>query len=450
MATKETEPVDEQVAAKAVDDKNDDDKERLETTEAKEVVSDVDSTKKYTSHLHNKEALPFWLRWGILFFLVGTFILLVNADIGSGVTAEMVMVREGEIIQNTEILNVSVLSSVGKLWDAKSYPLAILIAITSIGWPYIKLALATYAWVSPYINPRRREFLIEVIDALGKWSFVDIFVLVEIMVAFRSTIPLIAGLVELEIVIVAQWGFYGFVIATILSLLSTHIILHYHRKVHYHKEGTEEAANTPVDNDEDNGAEKCGMKDLGNLSTSFIVLAVGSLVFSFIFYLVGVLTESFEVTNTRGEESESTSYSIASIGMEIPEAYVDTSHAGTRFIQFMWFLLGVAAPLLCSVLFIILYAAPKLSKKSMEYIFNMAEISFAWSCAEVLLLSTIFAVLQMPIFGDGLIESDCAQCFVVSTKILPEFSLLCIGTVLNVGVNVWLYRKAHRIIYLQA
>lgn len=212
MATTETEPVDEQVAAKAVDDKNDDDKEQLESTEAKAVATDADSTKKYISHLHNNEAHPFWIRWGILLFLVGTFILLLNADIGSGVTAEMVMVREtGEIIQNTEILNVSVLSSVGKLWNAESYPLAILIAVTSIGWPYIKLALATYAWVSPYINPRRREFLIEVIDALGKWSFVDIFVLVEIMVAFRSTIPLVPGLVDLEIVIVAQWGFFGFV-----------------------------------------------------------------------------------------------------------------------------------------------------------------------------------------------------------------------------------------------
>lgn len=69
------------------------------------------------------------------------------------------------------------------------------------------------------------------------------------------------------------------------------------------------------------------------------------------------------------------------------------------------------------------------------------------SCAEVLLLSTIFAVQQMPVFGDGLVESNCAACFLVDTKILPEFSVLCIGTILNVGVNVWLYRKAHGILF---
>ena len=88
------------------------------------------------------------------------------------------MMEDGAVLETNNILNVSVISSVGKLWDAESYPLAIFIAITSIGWPYIKLALATYSWMMPYHNPKRREKIIEIIDALGKWSFVDIMVIV--------------------------------------------------------------------------------------------------------------------------------------------------------------------------------------------------------------------------------------------------------------------------------
>ena len=180
-------------------------------TAAKEDANhDGDQPKPYTSHLKNKEAFPWYLRWGILFFLVCTFVLLLNADFGSGVMADSILMEEGKVVNSNSILNVSVVSSVGKLWDAKSYPLAIFIAITSIGWPYVKLALATYAWVMPYTNHRRRELLIEIIDGLGKWSFVDIMVLVEIMVAFRSSVVLGPGL-SMEIVIVAQWGFYGFV-----------------------------------------------------------------------------------------------------------------------------------------------------------------------------------------------------------------------------------------------
>lgn len=413
------------------------------------------ATNKFTSHMRN-ELHPAYVRWGILFFLLGTFVLLVCADFGSGVTAESILIQDGEIVDRIEILNVSVVSSVGKLWEAESYPLAIFIAITSIGWPYIKLALATLAWLAPYSNPRRREFFIEIIDALGKWSFVDVMVLVEIMVAFRSSQELATDVLFIEIIIVAQWGFYGFVAATIMSLSSTHIILHYHRKLHYHQMVNTTSTTIIADNVElgdstssasDKNDEKRGMKILGGLSNGFMVSAIACLVVSIIVFLAGVTVPSFEVTATNPQASKTDSYSIASIGMAIPEAYIDPSHAGTRFIQFMWFFLGIAMPLLCSVLFLVLYATPSLSKKWMEIIFTSAEIAFAWSCAEVLFISTIFAVKQMPVFGDGLVENNCTTCFLIDTKILGTFSILCIGTILNVGVNVWLYRKAHSIIY---
>jgi len=417
-------------------------------------------SERYESHIRN-EVHPIHVRWGILLFLLVTFVLLLFADFGSGVSADSIMMQEGVIVETFTILNLSVVSSVGKLWDAESYPLAIFIAITSIGWPYIKLALATVAWVTPYRNPRRRERLIEIIDALGKWSFVDIMVLVEIMVAFRSSLVLAPGL-SLDVVIMAQWGFYGFVIATMLSLSSTHIILHYHRKVHYHQkpktgdmatsgdDGNVVESGDKISTESNNDRvddEKRGLKELGDLSTGFVVTAITSLLVSSAVFLAGVTTKLFEVTSTRATESETVSYSISSIGMAIPGAYIDPNHAGTRFIQFMWFFLGIVTPVLCSALFLVLYAVPSLSKGWMEIIFTCAEITFAWSCAEVLFLSTIMAVTQMPIFGDGLIENSCTTCFLIDTNILPEFSVLCIGTILNVGVNVWLYRKAHGIIY---
>ena len=83
----------------------------------------------------------------------------------------------------------------------------------------------------------------------------------------------------------------------------------------------------------------------------------------------------------------------------------------------------------------------------MEKLFVMADIAFAWSCAEVLLVSTIFAVLQMPTFGDGLIGANCIACYVVSSRFLSDFAYLCVGAVLIVVVNVFLYRKAHVTLY---
>jgi len=429
-------------------------KDEKETEAA--AVEEESVPAKHASHLRNDFHPPV-VQWGILLFLLGTFVLLVFADFGSGVTAASYMMQDNAVRERQEILNVSVVSSVGKLWEARSYPLAVFIAITSIGWPYIKLILATVSWVTPYKNPRRREFFIEVIDALGKWSFVDIMVLVEIMVAFRSSVKLGPNL-SLDIVIVAQWGFYGFVIATMLSLASTHIILHYHRKVHYHgsltEDGCDEENVDSVDvatsmRSEEPPREELGIKAVGNFSTRFMVVAVGALVLSMVLFVAGVTVETFTVTSTRGEISETIAYSIASIGMDIPEAYVIANHSGTQFIQFMWFFLGIATPLLCSALFLALYTIPTLTKKRMETIFTAGEITFAWSCAEVLFLSTIFAVQQMPVFGDGLVDNNCAACFQVDTDLLPEFAVLCLGTIMNVGVNVWLYRTAHKVIFPQ-
>ena len=61
----------------------------------------------YKSHVRNCEAHPAFVRWGVLFFLLGTFVLLVLADFGSGVTADSVMMQAGEIVQTVTILNVS-------------------------------------------------------------------------------------------------------------------------------------------------------------------------------------------------------------------------------------------------------------------------------------------------------------------------------------------------------
>jgi hypothetical protein len=152
-----------------------------------------ESTKEETSpeeappvsHFRNVEAHPAWIRYGIPLWLIATFVLLLNSDIGSGVSADWLLYQNGELIERRALFTASIFTSVKELWLNESYPLAILIVITSICWPYLKLLLSMYAWMRPFVKPQQRELFLEVIDCLGKWSFVDIVVLVEIMVAFR-------------------------------------------------------------------------------------------------------------------------------------------------------------------------------------------------------------------------------------------------------------------------
>ena len=70
------------------------------------------------------------------------------------------------------------------MWDAGVYPLSVLIALLSGGWPYLKLLLIGVCWVCP-LRVRRRETILQWLDALGKWSLLDSYVMVAMMVAFN-------------------------------------------------------------------------------------------------------------------------------------------------------------------------------------------------------------------------------------------------------------------------
>lgn len=71
------------------------------------------------------------------------------------------------------------LKSTIEMWQAGAHELAILIALFSGLWPYTKQILTLIIWLSPtkYLSCQRRERMLIWLDCLGKWSMVDVFVL---------------------------------------------------------------------------------------------------------------------------------------------------------------------------------------------------------------------------------------------------------------------------------
>jgi hypothetical protein len=149
--------------------------------------------KKLSHFQRQDDDLSWYWRMGIPLYLVATLALLLASDIGSGIQAiTKTIPAETDIWsqpKTTVIADESIFTSVDKLWQTKSYALAIFLVLCSIAWPYIKLLMTLYAWMAPFVlTPRairRRERLLEVLDVLGKWSFADVFVFCEILVAFR-------------------------------------------------------------------------------------------------------------------------------------------------------------------------------------------------------------------------------------------------------------------------
>jgi hypothetical protein len=144
------------------------------------VVSETDRVGR--CHFRNKELSIYW-RYGVPVSIILLIALFLASHIGSGIKAVRTFEPNSPLLdpQTDTLFVASIFTSVRSLWDTGSKGLAILVCITSISWPYIKLLLSLFAWMVPYKHPRRRERLIEVLDAFGKWSFVDIIVFTEIV-----------------------------------------------------------------------------------------------------------------------------------------------------------------------------------------------------------------------------------------------------------------------------
>lgn len=90
-------------------------------------------------------------------------------------------------IDAPSLFDFSLPSTVAEMWLAGVYPLSIIILIFSGLWPYIKLiAISICLCLPPSLLPKaRRRALLSITDVLGKWSFIDGFVLALFIVAFH-------------------------------------------------------------------------------------------------------------------------------------------------------------------------------------------------------------------------------------------------------------------------
>ncbi|GKY98608.1 hypothetical protein MPSEU_000817500 [Mayamaea pseudoterrestris] len=403
------------------------------------------------SHFRNSNISAFE-RFGLPAALTLTMILLLVSDIGSGVSVIRQLVPVDDVLFNVQtqvILTASVFTSVKSLWDTGSYALVVLVVLTSISWPYIKMLLTLYAWIMPFHKkPLRRERLLVWLDALGKWSFVDIVVFLEIAVVFRSSIDL--GGPSVEVYVLPRYGIFGFVCATMLSLVWTQRVLYRHRSIIYRPIvdcGPEEEAMN------DNAAvaastrAKLGVKRLGKLKNCSVVTISFLLLASIAMFIAGITLYVYQVSSLQGSvEREAEYYSIVKLGAELPTSSEDGTFGRMTWLAIVWFFLGVVFPLVCMILCCVLLHAP-LTRRQLERLLFWTEVSFAWSSAEVFAVSTIFAISQVPKFGNGLIKSGCVSCYVVNATLMSTLGVLLAASVTYIFAAVWLFRLVHPVVF---
>ena len=114
------------------------------------------------------------------------------------------------------------------MFQARVYLLMALVLLFSGIFPYLKLILLFYTWIRPEVSlsRNRRQKILSFLDAYGKYSLVDSFVLVLMLVSFHFELNILG---TWSTFVMPDYGFYSFMFATVLSLLLGHYLVYLDR-----------------------------------------------------------------------------------------------------------------------------------------------------------------------------------------------------------------------------
>ena len=171
-----------------------------------------------------------------------TIALFVSSNSGTGASV-FVVFNVGRRIQVQSLFDFGLINSVHDMWVAGSWVLSLLVAVFSGFWPYMKLVLMLISFCLPssILSHKGREKILIILDATGKFSILDTYVMIMMLVAchFHVQIPtVIQSLAKdgaiVDVFVYAAYVFITLIVGTLISLILSHIITHLHRSLDSH------------------------------------------------------------------------------------------------------------------------------------------------------------------------------------------------------------------------
>jgi hypothetical protein len=194
---------------------------------------------RMTTSMFKSTDIPLFVRLFMPVVILGNIALFLSGHLSQGATVNIVAEFGGEGFTVDNFFEFSMARSTIDIWKAGGKELAILIGLFSGVWPYTKQLITLALWFLPprIVSVQRRGSTFLWLDTLGKWSMVDIFVLVISIAAFQVNIesPDVAflpeGFYSVSLYVIPLWGLYANMIAQLVSQVSSHFIIHYQRRI---------------------------------------------------------------------------------------------------------------------------------------------------------------------------------------------------------------------------
>ena len=427
---------------------------------------DIDRIENKGGILLYEKVVPRHLRHIFPMVVIGTILMLLASNLSVGASVDVVISSDDhQDISVPSVFAFSLGNTVRGMYRAGIYPLMLLVVVFSGLWPYLKLVLMLFGWFAPtrILDVRSRGRMLFLLDALGKFSLVDTFVMIIMMVSFHYHLDL-EGLMTLNVFVNPRSGFNGFLYATTLSLVAGHVVQYFHRRSQaVVKVSSQEKECLRQHEFEDE--ERDTQWRLTGLFSTLIMLII---VLAIVLLSIGITRKSFifEFGGLAGKllgEDRIKSYSLLTLGSSLPESVEDPSSLEIKILQTAFFFYTVIMPFTCLATLSVLFLKP-MTLPDQQKVMAVAEIANAWSAVEVFALSIIAALVEISTFASFMIGHKCdlinaflannfddimdgdATCYTVSSSVSSDVWYLVCGALLNSFAVSILLKLAHRAI----
>ena len=193
-----------------------------------------------TKPMYSADQIPLLARILLPIIIICNIGLFISGHLSLGATIRADILIGGQDIIVQDFFKFSIAQSISGMWKGGLKAFAVILFICSVLWPYTKqmIILVLFFATPSRVSATKRGSIFLKLDALGKWSMTDIYVLMITLIVFRITLKspqdgnlLPLDLYGIDMMIVPLWGLYANMIAQFLSQITSHFIIYYHRKI---------------------------------------------------------------------------------------------------------------------------------------------------------------------------------------------------------------------------
>jgi len=373
--------------------------------------------------LYNHPSVPVWCRFVVPSLILLNFVLFIIGHVFVAVSVSIEATVAGVDIVLDNFQSISVIESARALLESGGYFLAILIIALSIMWPYFKLLGMMVAWFIPtkFINIHTRGKIIKRLDQLGKWSLVELYFLLFVIISFDLGVSspentfLPEGFYVLQLLIIPEFSIYCFCTALVVSLATSNVQMVFHEKI---ERQIYAVTRTPQKADEfhialgdfvfavNGGTQTAKITFFGSVVLAVVLFI--SIILTFVFASLTAFTTEIVglarlVLELEGK-SNTADYSVFSFfGIIFARG---ESTLGTLYLGVFFGLTILIIPVLQSMLLMYMSLA-RFSLARAQKMYELNELLSAWCCIEVFILGVGVTVLEVGMISGGLIGDAC-------------------------------------------